>query len=92
MPDFHCAASYTDVMDDAELLGYVKSRVADETGLPSEWATRLRGSTLAELRTDAQALAQTLGVAGPRERDGNGRFAGGAARMNAEIRRAAGRG
>jgi hypothetical protein len=81
-------------MDDAELLGYVKSRVADETGLPSEWATRLRGSTLAELRTDAQALAQTLGVAGPpaRERDGNGRFAGGAARMNAEIRRAAGRG
>jgi hypothetical protein len=74
MPDFHCAASYTDVMDDAELRDYVKSQIASETGLSPEWSQRLTGATLSELRADATHLAQTLGIAEPsaRERDGNG--------------------
>jgi hypothetical protein len=79
---------------DGELRDYVQSQVAHEAGLPPEWATRLHGSTLSELRTDAKALAHTLGVAEPepaRERSADGRYAAGAARINSELRRAAGR-
>jgi hypothetical protein len=51
---------------DGELRDYVQSQVAQEAGLPPEWAPRLHGSTLAELRTDTAQLARTLGTAARR--------------------------
>jgi hypothetical protein len=42
-------------MSDDETIAYVKSAVAAETGIPAQYAHRLRGSSLEELRTDARA-------------------------------------
>lgn len=79
-------------MDDAELLGYVRERVADEAGLPEGWASRLHGLTLRELRDDARNLRRTLGLDPDTSRTADGRYASSHERMNAELRRAAGRG
>ena len=70
----------------------MKTQVADEFGLLAEWATRLHGETLSELRADASRLAKTLGVAETepaRDRDEGGRFSGDAG-MNEAIRAARG--
>jgi hypothetical protein len=75
-------------MDD-DLLDFVKARVADETGLSSEWGARLRGSSLAELRADAAQLRRTLRLDPEPSRGDDGRFS---IDMNARLRRRVGRG
>jgi hypothetical protein len=85
--------------DDPELLAYVKSRVAAEHGLTEAQASRLRGATVGELRGDAAAMRDELGLApveppgeSAAQRDDRGRFAGpGPVDMNRIIRRASGR-
>jgi hypothetical protein len=61
-------------MDD-ESLSELKRLAAEEVGLPSRLSSRVRGSTLAELRGDAKKLAVELGYAEPQARDSAGRFA-----------------
>jgi hypothetical protein len=86
--------------DDGELdlLDYVRSRVADEYGLTAAQGARLHGSTVTELRSDARAMRDELGLeplADGATRDERGRFrstsdAAGDG-MNRFIRRASGR-
>lgn len=80
-------------MDD-DTRDYLRAQVAAEVGLPQGWGDRVRGDSISAMRDDAAQLAQALGVSepSPRERGADGRFVGGAAWMNAELRRAAGRG
>lgn len=40
----------------------IKSKILDEVGLPKELATRLNGSTEAEMKADAEELKKMLGV------------------------------
>jgi hypothetical protein len=83
------------VSDDAELLDYVRSKVADEYGLSEAQGRRLRGATVRELRADAAEMRSELGLEPLDEgaqRDERGRFATGAGSdMNRAIRQAAGR-
>ena len=47
--------------DDAELLGHVRSKVADEYGLSESQGRQLRGATVRELFADAKAMRDELG-------------------------------
>jgi hypothetical protein len=78
-------------MDDDETAAYLKASVAAEAGLPDSMAHRLRGSSVGELRADAERLRAELGMPalGERQRDSNGKFTGDD--MNARIREALGR-
>jgi hypothetical protein len=76
---------------DAETLSYLRTRIAQEAGLPEQHAQRLIGGSLRELRDDAKQMARELGIAvDDRERDEQGRFRSGAS-MNEILRSAAGR-
>jgi excisionase family DNA binding protein len=83
--------------DELELIDYVRSRVAHEAGLSPAQGARLRGSTVAELRSDARAMRDELGLEpldddGATSRDGRGRFRkGDIVDMNRIIRDASGR-
>jgi hypothetical protein len=82
--------------DDDELVDYVRSKVGDEYGLSEPQSRRLRGRTLAELRSDAAEMRRELGLEPLDEgaaRDEHGRFASsaGPASMNRIIREASGR-
>ena len=77
-------------MDD-ETRSYLANTIGEEFGVPQQLRSRLTGESLSELRADAQALAKQLGIAPERERDGGGKFTGGAADMNRLIREKAGR-
>lgn len=84
--------------DDAELLAYVRERVADEYGLNEAQGRRLRGATVRELRADAAQMRLELGLEpideGAAARDDRGRFRATGdvgADMNRAIRHAAGR-
>ena len=80
----------------ARELDQLKREVAAEAGLPPSVASRLKGTDLRSLRSDAKSLADELGAGTPAGQIGIGR--GGAAAgnrrvdMNQLIREAAGRG
>lgn len=83
--------------DDAELLDYVRTKVADEYGLNESQGRRLRGATVRELRDDAKAMRDELGlepIVEGEARDERGRFRSTGdvgVDMNRAIRQAAGR-
>jgi hypothetical protein len=79
---------------DTETLSYLRTRIAQEAGLPEQHAHRLVGGSLAALRQDARKMRAELGMEtlDDRERDEQGRFRSAAPMdMNALIRQASGR-
>lgn len=68
---------------DAKIKGYesdsVKTRIAHETGLPYEMASRLRGDTEDDIRKDAEAMVKLIGgakkmpLADPEQNPGSGK-------------------
>jgi hypothetical protein len=75
---------------DAESYAVLQRAAADEVGLPAQFAHRVNGQSIAELRKDARQLALDLGYAEPPARDERGRFHRPNQRVNDSIRRAAG--
>ena len=69
---------------DAESIKALQERAAADTGLAPRLAHRLVGSSLHELRADAQAALRDFGYGPPPARDARGRFTD-------QIRAAAGR-
>jgi hypothetical protein len=59
---------------DSESLGVLQRTAASEAGLPAQFAHRVNGQSIAELRQDARQLALDLGYAEPPARDQRGRF------------------
>jgi hypothetical protein len=87
---------------DDDLLSIARASIGAEVGLNPAQSRRLTGSTAADLRSDAKAMAKELGLVTDADppRDQGGRFAksGGVydkgspnARVNQLIRQAAGR-
>jgi hypothetical protein len=63
---------------DAETAAFVAHHVGAEHDIPEALRSRLSGESLGELRADAKALAEQLGIAPrapARQRDEAGRFA-----------------
>jgi hypothetical protein len=86
-------------MDDGESLQTLREIAASEANLPPALAGRVAGTTISEMRRDAQALAQDLGYAeapeppAPPARTPDGRFASGQRGhedFNRMVRQAAG--
>jgi hypothetical protein len=84
-------------MSDHETEQLLRSIACSEVNLPSAFASRVQGTTIGQLRKDAQQLALDLGYVEPAEpqaRDQAGRFASTSGhqnqRVNDSIRRAAG--
>lgn len=86
-------------MSDDELTALAREHIGLSFGLSAQQSARLRGSTRAEVESDAKQMRDELGLepldeherADRHVRDQQGRFAPGDASMNARIRAAAGR-
>jgi hypothetical protein len=78
---------------DPETHSYLRDRIGAEYDVPQPLRDRLSGQSARELKADAEALVEQLGIgaapARQRARAADGRFTG-AADVNAAIRRAAG--
>jgi hypothetical protein len=79
---------------DPESRAYIADHVGQENDIPEALRSRLNGESLAELRADAQAMREQLGIAQEpaRQRDQAGRFAKTSSGFSTLIRQAAGYG
>ena len=85
---------------DDEVLAIAKASIGAQYGLSDAQSRRLVGTTAAEIKADAKAMARELGIAvdddddrarDDRARDDRGRYATTGRSMNAIIRQASGR-